>query len=199
MLYSRERQQHHQRIKNIIGFFFCIFFITWNVHTGKVRESRRWLKCIHTHTHTHTQVTVQFFCEISLPFYFVLPGLKSSLIYVIFQIPNTILWIAPPTYVLHMNTPPSMPPTQLTQNFCRGYMSVLFTLGNRCTSCWFSALLACLPCNLHSTSAEEILVLFTLGNSSFSCYATHAIWVVCQKGSSSQYSMHTVYIYHHVD
>ena len=50
-------------------FLFLFFFITRSLRVGRVRASRRWSKC------AHRDGTVGFFCESSLPFYFVLLSL----------------------------------------------------------------------------------------------------------------------------
>ena len=115
--------------KNIICFFSF-----QNVHMGRVRESQRWLKC------THTGAMVWFFCEISLPFCFILSKLKSSVVYIIFQTPTQSFWLhVSPMHCMWTHLLSSMPPTQLTWHFHWGNTCILFTLGNRCTFCCFSA------------------------------------------------------------
>ena len=78
---------------------------------------------------------MRFFSEIYRPFCFVLPGSKSSLVYIIFRTPMQLLMVRSPTSPLHVDSPPScMPHTQLMRHFCLGTTYVLFTSGNRCTS-----------------------------------------------------------------
>ena len=73
------------------------YFITQNVHMGRVRVSWRWLKC------ADTEVKMQFFCEIFLPFCFILSG--SKFIPGLYNFPDThtILMVTPP-----METPPCL-------------------------------------------------------------------------------------------
>ena len=68
---------------------------------------------------------------------FFLSGSKSSLVYMIILMPTQIHEIRPPTNMLHADTPPSsIPPTHCRWHFCWGTTCVLFTLGNRWTSCY---------------------------------------------------------------
>ena len=103
--------------KNIICFF-SFPFITWNVHRGKVRESPRWARC------TDTGVTVQLFCE---PFQFCSAQIKIF--------PGLFNFLDAHTNLMDMSTS-SMPPMQFTWYFCWGTTYILFTLGNRCISCY---------------------------------------------------------------
>ena len=74
--------------KNIICFLF--FFITRTVLKGRVRESRRWLKCTHmeemAEMHTQRGATEQFFYETSISPCFILP------VDIIFRTPTYSTW-----------------------------------------------------------------------------------------------------------
>ena len=119
-----------------ITCFFSFPFMTRNVQTGRSERDSEM-----------AGVTVQFFCETSLPYCFVRPKSKSSLVYIIFQTSMQILMITHLTYSLHMDMPPSsMSPMQFLLHFRQCplfplmYLCPLyFRKGNRCTSCCFSA------------------------------------------------------------
>ena len=128
--------------ENIICFF-SFPFITWNVRMVRVRKRQRQSWC------THTRATVWFFCETSLPFCFVLPWLKSYLVYIIFQMLTQILMVMLPTYTLHLDTSFGMPPTQFMSYFHWRTTCILFTLRKMYTSCYAT----------HTT-----YVAFSLGN-----------------------------------
>ena len=90
-----------------------------------------WLKCI------HKEATIRFVCETSLPFCFVLPWLKSSLVYIIFRTPTRSLWSHHPlTRCTRTRLSSSMRRTELTRHFRWGTTCVFFTLGNRYISCY---------------------------------------------------------------
>ena len=131
-------------------------------------ESRRPPRC------TQAKVTARFCGETSLPFCFVLPGSKSSLVYIIFQISTKILAIKTPANMLHVGMPLfCMHFTKLTWHFHWGITYVLFTLGNRWTSCYAS----------HVTYAAflgKTCVMLTLENRYASCYTTNPSYVTCQ-------------------
>ena len=133
--YILQRKTTEFMYKNLIcSFSFFLSFITRNVRMGRVQESQRWLKCTHTRAHMHWRATVRFFCETSLPFCFVLPELKSSLVYM-FRTPTQSLWShIPRTHCMWTRLLSSMLLTQLIRAFHRGNTCVLFTLGNRWTS-----------------------------------------------------------------
>ena len=57
--------------------------------------------------HTYTGLTIQFFSETSLHFFFVLLWSKSSQVYIIFRTLTQIIVVTPPVYTLHLETPPS--------------------------------------------------------------------------------------------
>ena len=167
---------------NITCFFSCFSY-----PMGGIRESRRWLKC------TYTRATVRFFCETSLPFCFVLPGSKSSLAYIIYQRPTQSSWShLQPTCYTWTRLLYSMPPTQLTWYFRWENTCVVFPFGNRWLPVFFLLPVSDSSCMPPTQFTQQfrwgICVMFTLGNRSVSCYATHAIYAVCQKRSSSQYS-----------
>ena len=66
---------------------------------------------------------------------FVLPGLKSSLVYIIFQTPMQSLWShLLPMHCTWTHLLSSMPPMLLTRHFHWGNTCVLLILGNRCIS-----------------------------------------------------------------
>ena len=94
------------------------FFITRNIHTGKLRTSWGWLKCSQTGI---TAVSLWKFCFCAS---FCLDW-NSFLIYIIFWTPTQSLW----THLLS-----SMPPMQSMWYFCWENTCVLFPLGNKCTS-----------------------------------------------------------------
>ena len=65
----------------------------------------------------------------------------------------------------------SMPPTQFTWHFREGATCGLFTLGNRCISCYAT----------HATYrrfCKDICILLTLGHMCISCYT---IYMACQR------------------
>ena len=96
----------------MICFFSCLFFIIRNVRLGRVRESRRWQK------YTHREEKVWFFSEISMPLSLVLPGTKSPLVYIIFQMPTQSSWsYLPLTRWTRTHLLSSILPTQLTRHF----------------------------------------------------------------------------------
>ena len=142
--------------------------------------------------HTHTGTTLQFFYE-TFAFLPCSPRSKSFLVNIIFLMPTQSSWsYIPPMHCPWTHLQSSMPPTQLKRHFHKGNNCILFTLGNRCTSCCFM-----LPVSYFSSLPSMefirhfhgvISILFTLGNRSISCYATHAICAACQNGSSNQYS-----------
>ena len=132
------------------------FFITWNVRIGRVRASQRWLECASTGGGRSFSMKPPnhsaSFCW----------GRISFLVYIIFRTPTKSLWshhppkyrawtgllssmpTTQPTWHFLWGTPtscltqeisryPVIPPTQPTWHFRWGI--VLFTLGNRCTSC----------------------------------------------------------------
>ena len=89
------------------------------------------------HSHTFTASWVQFFYETSLKFCFFLPRWKSSLVYIIFQIPTRCSWsYLLPTHCMWTCLLSSMPPMQLTWRFLRENTCVQFTLWNRSMSCY---------------------------------------------------------------
>ena len=158
----------------IVLFLPLILFweFSLSARMSTVKEGRRWPGCI------HIGVTVRVFCETSLPFCFVLPGLKSSLVYIIFRTPMQSSWSHTPPPVLWTWIRPltSMPPTQLTRHFHWGNASILFTLINRSASCCFFLLPApdftiMPPTQFTWHFRKGISVLFTWGNRSISCYA----------------------------
>ena len=121
--------------KNIISFF-SFSFIIWNVQMGRVRESRRQLRC------THTRVMIWFFCETSLPICFILSRSKSSLLYIIFQmlmqIPHTCCtW----THLLLACTHTIYMTLLFRKNLCLVYFRkiVHFLLCHICNICGISA------------------------------------------------------------
>ena len=62
---------------------------------------------------------------------------KSWLVYIIFWMSTRILMVIPPIYTFHVDTSPTGRPTmQFMQYFHWRTFSILFTLGNRCTSCY---------------------------------------------------------------
>ena len=86
-----------------------------------------------------------------------------------YNILDTVLILMVPSlpacYLLLMDTPPSnAQPVEFTGYLLKRNTCVLLSLVNRCISSYFSQ-----------------------GTTSF-CHATNAIYVVCQKGSSSQYT-----------
>ena len=112
--------------KNVICLF-SFSFIIQNVCMCRVRESERWLK------YTHRRTTVQF----SLPFCFILPGLKSSLANIISQTTMKSLWShLLPTHYLWTCLLSNKLLTQLTWYFHWENNCILFTLGNKHISCY---------------------------------------------------------------
>ena len=91
-----------------------------------------------------------------LPFCFVLPGSKSSLVYIIFQTPIQSLWshllctCCIWTYLLSI-----MLPMQLTWHFCWGNSCIMFTLRKKCVYCY--ATQTTLEAILYETGADPIM------------------------------------------
>ena len=116
--------------KNIIQVF-SFLFISRDLRMGRAGEGRIWLSL------PLSGATVQFFCENYQPFCFVLPGSKSSLVYIIFQTLTKILVVIHRAYKRHVSVPLSrMSPSQFTRDFLRGRTCFLFTWGKRCNSCY---------------------------------------------------------------
>ena len=101
------------RYENIICFFSSFSFITRNVGKGRLRASRRWLKC------THTGATVRFYVK-----------LCSSRVEIISRFilfsgcprnprSHPSFWHA--THIIHVIFPPCF----------------FFTWRHRCISCWY--------------------------------------------------------------
>ena len=164
------------------------FFLSTEMYIyGKLRESWRWLKC------RYTGLMVWFFCETSLPFCFILPGLKSFQVYLTFWTPTQSSGShIPPMCCTWTHLLSYKPPTQLPQLLCIGNTCILFTFGNRCTSSCF-LLPVSNPSSMPPTQFLQhfrwgICLMVTLGNRFISCYATHTIYAACQKGLSGQYS-----------
>ena len=111
--------------KNIICFFSC-FSLLPKTNGSSTSELEMAEMCIH-------RVTVWCFCGISLPFCFFLPGQNSFLVYIIFWAPMQSLWSH-----VHMWTRllSSMLPMQPMWHFRSGNTRVLFTSGNKWTSCF---------------------------------------------------------------
>ena len=98
------------------------------VHMVKERESRRQTRW------THTGATVQFFSELPC---LILPTSKSSMVCIIFWTHTQILMVTPVASMLHVDIPPSsIPSIQFTWHFHWRTTCILFTLRNRCTSCY---------------------------------------------------------------
>ena len=92
-----------------------LFFITRNICKGRIRVSQRWLKC----THTQGQQC------------------NSFLVYIIFWTFMQSSWShLPPMCCMWTWFLFSMPPTQPPWYFCWGNTCILFTLGNKWTSCY---------------------------------------------------------------
>ena len=122
LLYIRERQQS-RCIKIYAASFLSL--LSPEMYVLVVRESQKWTRC------THLGGTVRFFCEISLPFCFILPGSKFFLVYIIFRTLTQILVVTPFVYTFHIDMHPfSMSPTEFTRHFHRETTCVLFTWGN---------------------------------------------------------------------
>ena len=123
--------------------FFSSSFIKRNVCKDKVREA-----------HSHGSDSVVFMWNL---FAFLL---RSPWVE-IFPCLYFFLVVTPPTDTLQVDTPPSsMSLTQFMRHFLRSLQfpcsCILFTLGNRCTSCCFSTysptLLVCQTSNLRGIS-----------------------------------------------
>ena len=141
---------------------FFSFFITRNVRVCRVRGSRRWLKC------THRGTTVRFFCEISLPFSFVLLGLISFQVYIIFRTPTQSLWSYVPPHVAREH------PSFALHGSCGTHAAlllkntdVLFAVENRHTSC----------CATHATYAACQKIFLSLSNT-LSCSTVIIIIII---------------------
>ena len=138
-------------------------FISGNLWMGRVWKSWRWLRC------THTQYLQWNFSD----FLFCSARIEIFWVYLIFM---QILGDTPPTYILHMDMPPScILPTQFTWHCCHGITCVLFTLWDWCTSCYAT----------HATDAA-----FTLRNNLcpvyfrkqvYFSYATYATYAASQR------------------
>ena len=103
--------------KNII--FFSVPFIT---------EKLEWVmhKSVGDGQNAHTE---------RRPFCFIIPGSKSSQVYMIFETPTQSLWSRlPPMRCTWTRLLSSTSPTQLMWYFRRRNTCVLFALGNRCIS-----------------------------------------------------------------
>ena len=90
---------------------------------GRVKGSQRRSRC------THAGTMVQFFCDTSLHFCFVLLGSNPPLYF--FLTPTLNLVVTSPAYILHVDTLLSC---NLRDTF-NGETCAHFTLGNRCASC----------------------------------------------------------------
>ena len=107
--------------RNIICFFSFLFFSFYRLKCTVGEEWERKSKTAeYAPTHRVWGMNRQrnYFCL----FCFVLPGLKSSLIYIIFTHPRTCT----PSYAIHATY----------AAFLRGTACVLFNLGNRQASCY---------------------------------------------------------------
>ena len=117
--------------------YINIFFFSFYYPKFMYGSSWRWLRF------TYVGVMVRFFCETSLPFCFVLPGSKSSMVYIIFWMSTQFSWshlsfaCCMWAYFLLECHPcnfygisAGLPPSLLRHH-------VLFSLGNRCTTCFF--------------------------------------------------------------
>ena len=99
---------------------------------------------------------------------FVLPGLKSSLDYIIFWMGMQVLVVTPPPTHLHVDMPPNMPPMQFTWHFYWGTTCILFIFENRCTFC-YATRVTCVAFPLRNN-----LCCIYFRKKRISCYATHA-------------------------
>ena len=124
------------------------------------------------HTHTQRGATMRFFCETSLPFYFVLAGWKSFWVY---NFLNTHTILVVPSSALHCMWICLLAchPHNFHGTLAEEYLHPVY----------FRKLVDILLCNLRSISAGSI-VLFTLGNRCTSSYATHTTFAACQKNLS---------------
>ena len=116
------------------------------VEWGRERERERESLAEFAHKQGRT---VRFFYETSLPFFFVLLELKIFLVIKYSGCQRKFSWshlLQTAVYTLHVNTPPSlMSSTKCTWScfliacYPRNLRNtgVLFTLGNRCISCYF--------------------------------------------------------------
>ena len=128
MLYTAKKKTTMLMYKNVICFSFP--FITRNVCMSRERESDM------AEMRTH-RGDCGFFCETTLPFCFVLCRLKSSLVYIIFQVPMQSSWShLPTTHCMCTCLLSSILPTQLTRHFHLGSICIAFTLGNSCIFCY---------------------------------------------------------------
>ena len=137
--------------------------------------------------HTHRSNGVVFL-ENLFAFLFYSPRSKSSLVYIISWTPTQSFWLHLPlmhhTWTHLMS---SMPPTQLTWYFLWG-SSVLFTLENRCTSCYAS----------HATYAAFLLGHHPVYLRKQACILLCHRHNLCDMsgGFSGQYS--TIIVYHSI-
>ena len=132
-----------------------------------------------------------FFCETSLPFCFILPGSKSSLVYIFSQIPMQFLWSHfPPRHCAGIHILSSMPPTQLLMHFCWG-SSIPFTLGNGCISCyatWVAWVYFRKPVYTHATHMAFLLGYHPGYFRKQVCILLCQPHNLCQRDLSGQYS-----------
>ena len=145
-----------------ISCFFLFFFIIRNVHMGRVWACQRGLKC------TQARATVQFFCETSLPFCFILPGSKFFPGLYNFLDTHVIPW----PHLLPMRSMLTclLYSVQPTQHFLWGKPE------------------SCLPKEISGHPVKQPMHYFrrdiirlTLGNRCISCHATHATYAACQR------------------
>ena len=132
-LHGREGQQSWC-IKNIFCFF-SFPFNTWNVRMDRVETAE-----MHTHWNDVEFFFFFFFCF----FFFVKPHCISgsscsdrNLLRLIFRMPTQIIVATPPASSWHVDmSPSSMSSTQFTCHFHWRKICVLFTLEERCSSCY---------------------------------------------------------------
>ena len=114
---------------NQLLFLFCFLF-TRNEYLGKVRKSRKCVKCSHTYTHTQRSDGVVFLWNFSA-FLFRSDWLKSFL-----DVHAILVVLRLPPIALRGDTPLVKQTTQASYAVVPlRKINVLFTLGDRCIPC----------------------------------------------------------------